>query len=211
MALEFIRSMLCAFRMHHGDAPVNVLLAGNGWRLRELCGEGANPAEFCREYFGSQFRLFGLPGIELLPGRVPGIQSSKHLVACGALKSAMINASNELGHSEFPSRLPMGRSMRVSTGPVEWHEAAGESGVEFPNEVAIQTGPIDFNLEGEPVPPDDWRQILHQALGGEQPYPRKEALREQILGVLRNRHLSRGPLALILEKHWRGLLCAREF
>lgn len=210
MALEYIRSLLCAFRKHQPETPVNVLLAGNGWRLRELFAEGANPGEFCRQYFGSQFRLFGLPGVELLPGQVPGIHSSKHLVACGALKSAMINAANELAHSEFPSRLPMGRSMEVRTGIVEWHEPAGESGVEFPNEVAIQTGPINFQLDSEPVPPEDWREILIQALGREQPYPRTEALREQILGVLRNRHLGKGPLALVLEKHWRGLLCARE-
>jgi hypothetical protein len=206
MALEFIRVMLCAFREREPEPKrlIRVLLVGNGWRLREIKAGGRDPMNFITEYYRRQLRDFGVESVELKDSRIAHIANSKHLVACGALNAAKDASIHELKQSEFPSRLPAGVPVVLSTGRLEWHDLAGESGTEITDEAEAKNGSIHFEFDNGPQPGPHWANTLKNAVPNPK-YPPEESLRQHIRQAIRDHRLTKSPLALVLETHWRHL------
>jgi hypothetical protein len=208
IAFEFIRTMLAAFRRtaEGANKNVTVLLVGNGWRLRELLAGSQDPVRFSYDHFRHLLNSFGDANIQLRESSIDGIVNSKHWVACGALYAAMHDQSRELQEKEFPSRLPLGRTLRMAQREIEWHELGGESGIDIPDERVIKAGPIDFDFSSGPPLGPDWKETFDYAVPAGERNPRPEMLRNLLLGVIRDNRLAKGPLALILETHWKELL-----
>lgn len=211
MALEFLRVLLAAYCHADGNGrALRVLFVGNGWRLRELTAGGRDPAAVQREYFDNAVRQFEMSGVGLGETAIQGIANSKHWVACGALHAAKVDNSRELEHTEFPSRMPAGLSMAFAGQPLAWHELTGEGegAWECADEAIVRTSPIDFDFESGPPPSQAWAAILGRIFRGTAArYPSAAVLRQSVLSKLYNRRLLKGPLALVVESHWKRLLC----
>lgn len=212
MALEFLRTMLAAFRQQHPNEPVKVLLVGNGWRLCELTAPaGLSQQQAFQSFYEQRLASFGLPGVELYHHAIPGVVSTKHLVAFGALRNAKTEQETELEKDAYPSRLPAGRRLcfTISNRPwtFEWHDLVGEAGNSFDMPAAVlKAATIDCDAQQGPPAPPGWQAWLQAALPS-QPYPRAEELRQAIVEEIKgDSFLLKGPLQIVLEKHWRSSL-----
>lgn len=212
MALEFVRTMLAAFRQQHPDDPVKVLLVGNGWRLCELsAGAGVNPQQALRAFYKTRLAWFDLPGVELYYHDIPGVASVKHLVAFGALRNARTEQEKELqGDAYYPSLLPAGRRLSFRLPgralDIKWHHLVGDGWVFEAPPAELRAATIDCDVQQGPASPARWEPWLRAALPHSR-YPRAEELRQAILDEIKgSTFLFKGPLQLVLENHWRPSL-----
>jgi len=203
MALEFLRTMLAAYRKKNPDEDLRLLLAGNGWRLRELALPGRDPAGAFDRYFADMIGYFGDARAVFGKHSIPGIPSAKHWVACGALRNAKRGQTQEL-EADYPSALPAGRAVRFDSASVDWHALVGEGGwrVPLPDE-AIRNGRIDCEFENGPPLPESWRPFFDNAVTLRDRYPDPDQFREALIKHISGGRLLKGPLTLILETHWK--------
>jgi hypothetical protein len=215
MALEYVRTMLRAF-VEQSDGgrprpsverPVHLLLIGNGWRLRDLRSAGQSPEAYFEDYSARIVRAFEMAEVVVRPAVIAGIRSGKHWVALGALKCAMVHQAHELASTEpYPVRLPAGRRLTLGGKQLEWPTLVGSGGYELSNEREAKSGAIRCDIQSGPDTPVGWRQQLDQAIPEPRRYPTPDALRELLIASLDYSRLLRGPLQIILERHWKEQL-----
>jgi hypothetical protein len=216
MALEFLRVLLCAFRANSGDSrPIRVFLTGNGWRLRDLRAGRQDPAQFSLGHFRRLLGEFGLANLELSSSHISGIQSSKHWVACGALQAVTTTGGDELTHGQpFPSRMAAGITIRFtgvngaqSWPEISWKDPVGEGGWSCPGPSGgIDHQTVDFDYNSIPKPASGWSGHLDQAVPAGRRFPAPETLRAALRKAFENGRFTKGPLTLVVENHWKGLL-----
>jgi hypothetical protein len=216
MALEFLRVMLKALIEHppaNGSEvrpdSIRLLLVGNGWKLRHLVAGPNDPRRFAHEYFTQRVRSFGLPQVEVVEPAIPGIDDSKHWVACGALKAAA-RQRDELAQTPYGSKLPSGRRLQCGDQTIQWHELLGTGGVYLEDETAVRNGHIDCDIAGMPACEGAWARLLDEHIPATRRYPAPDAMREYLLRSLEQQRLAKGPLQLILETHWKAMLCRED-
>jgi hypothetical protein len=221
MALEYVRTMLACHRVNDAT-PVKVILIGNGWRLRDLTRGGREPNQNFRDYFERMLRYFGTADVVLLDvdaerSRIQssrhedaersGIQSSKHWVAVGALKWAASGGAHELKHGRhYEDRLPAGRKLRMAGETFEWNEMVGLGGRPLGDPRLVRREPTECDLGSGPFLTKDWQRQLNLTVPDANRYPDMAVLRDWLHRSVHNDRLLKGPLQLILEKHWKGLL-----
>ena len=107
LALEFLRTMAEAWLRDKPDtARVDILLAGNGWRLRELARPDGDPRVGFGEYFEDRVAAFAKPGVRHMVRNLEGVEHTKHWVAVGALNVAIHSSRRELKETPFLAKLP---------------------------------------------------------------------------------------------------------
>jgi hypothetical protein len=206
MALEFLRTMLACHRVDD-ERPVKLILIGNGWRLRDLTAGKADPIQNFRAYFQRMLGHFELPGVELLDVDLSGIESSKHWVAVGALRWAARGQADELDTREFyGDKLPAGRNFTIAGRRFQWYEMVGMGGESLGDPTLVGREPTECELESGPTLTKVWRRQLDGAVPSARRYPDMARLRDWLHGSVTNDKVLRGPLSLIVEKHWKGLL-----
>jgi hypothetical protein len=209
MALEYLRVMLAAYLSTSSDSvqQVKVLLVGNGWRLRDLTAAGQPPETNFRDYFNRMVSLFEMTPVYLSHRKVHDVDSSKHWVAIGALKNAEEGGRNELDAANpYPDRLPAGKDITMGGDTFSWSDMVGVDGREFTDETRIQTEPCTCTFDSGPPAQERWSNQLEQAIPAASRFPEIDVLREWLFGCVWTVCLRKGPLQLILEKHWKRSL-----
>lgn len=206
MALEYLRTMLACHRVKD-SGTVNLILIGNGWRLRDLTAGRGDPIQNFREYFERMLGYFELPNVKLLDADMAGIESLKHWVAVGALRWAARGQPHELEAGEFyGDKLPAGRNFTIAGRRFEWCEMVGLGGEPLDDPSLLGQEPTDCELESGPTLTERWMRQLDRAVPSATRYPEMARLRDWLHGSVTNDKVVRGPLSLIVERHWKGLL-----
>jgi hypothetical protein len=65
---------------------------------------------------------------------------------------------------------------------------------------------VNFAYDSVPPPVAAWTGHLDAAVPLAKRFPEPERLRAGILAAFENGRLTKGPLTLVLENHWKGLL-----
>jgi hypothetical protein len=181
MALEFLRVLLCAFRVNPEEQrAIRVFLVGNGWRLRDLLSGHQDPSQFTPDYLSRRVRDIGLAGVEFSSSMISGIANSKHWVACGALQAARTGGADELRGPAFPSRVAAGITVcfsgvngAASWEPILWHENVGEGGwsCQGPDQ-GIHSQTVNFAYDSVPPPVAAWTRSFGRRRAPGQALPR---------------------------------------
>jgi hypothetical protein len=206
LAFEFLRTMYLA----HGDRnppPVRLALVGNGWRFIEAVSEEIQrlPAEqVFQRFFDDIQSSLGVPSFSLQKTSTPAIQR-KHFVAQGALFYAHkeLNMMREL---KVETMLPAGRKITFSRNAesrtLDWRDLVGDSDECF--EIPWQGGVVTVEMESGPQSSPEWQRRWSDVF----PQGIKNPRHEQLLRDLSENiggapaRLKKGPLQLLLEKHW---------
>lgn len=229
IAFEFLRTMIASYRQTRPDQMIHLVLAGNGWHLAEVFNGGSasyTARNLFNQYYLHLVKILGDDKL-LMSDPLNQLPSSKHLVAVGALKHALKQSFSQLDPDKFaPSRLPAGRSMTFNSaqtgGPnqggiqvedkkIEWFDLVGEP-VKFTVHSPEALRGMNLSIDFKQMAPltDPWRSYMLEAVfgaGGEGniPYPDEMHLRDQIrseIPMIPVPALGKGPLQLIVEKHW---------
>ncbi len=216
MAFEFLRTMYLA---HAGDGSprLQVVLAGNGWRLIESVsketpslGERKVLFNFRESTFQSlDLRDFSAYSDQVEPSR------TKHFVAIGALKNAN-KQGQELaeGGATVGSKLPAGRTVRIRSSDgtpgidvtIAWRELVGDGGRDLGYSAQALRG-LTIDVQAGPTLTGKWGHHFDNSLAMlKEPPP--ERIQEWIRNCLEgtSQHLLKGPLQLIMEHWWLGFL-----
>jgi hypothetical protein len=204
MALELLRTMAEA-QLHGGnEVPIKIVLAGNGWRLRRIQAEGANPENLFREFFVTMIANFGNPLVSMDTRGDGDSMPSKHWVAVGVLYAARLNEGDELEGEETLSRLPAGRSLVLRGPKVEWFELVGGAGWRHERMEELANETIECCYEEGAAAPDSWRYRMSRL---PQPlFPEQDCLRRKLREQMKRFRILKGPLQIIMETHWKKLL-----
>lgn len=234
-AFEYLRTMVAAY---HESAPtdnVKLVLAGNGWHLSEAfdAGNGAAPwRTVYRDTYRTMAGRLADPHLELyLSPEMDVLPSTKHFVVIGALRNAsgdsrrrQLDIYDGQDGVDSLSRLPSGRGVEFSlisnSGSLDipWSRLVGE-GAKFNDfsDRELKNAAIACKAEETPEAPLGWISYLSASFGVDRPEdlpcPTPERLRAQILAELKGDpqcYLGKGPLQLILEKHWSTSLDGRR-
>jgi hypothetical protein len=234
-AFEYLRTMVAAHRETAPMDTVKLVLAGNGWHLSEAfdAGNGAAPwRTVYRDTYRTMVGRLDDPHLELyLSPEMDVLPSTKHFVVIGALRNAsgdsrrrQLEVHGGQDGVDSLSRLPSGRGVEFSmiggSGSLDipWSRLVGE-GAKFDDfsDRELKNAAIACKAEETPEAPLGWISYLTHSFGVGLPenlsYPTPERLRAQILAELTGDpqcYLGKGPLQLILEKHWSTRLDGRR-
>ena len=215
LAFEVIRTMIAAYRRADPDNSIRILLIGNGWRLRDLFAGGENPVTHLTRWAERRVNNTGLvknpekPNLQVTPPIVQSISSSKHFVAVGALMhlaggSGETNQLTQHEPSDEQTKLPAGRRIDVEDSEhIEWFELIGDGGRSFDNVAKVYTNGLNIDAVGCPELTDSWRAEIQDFLAN---LPSESNLRDWLLTSIENEKLLKGPLQLLIERHWKGLI-----
>lgn len=204
LALEMIRTMVAALRRDGNDAEVSIYLLGNGWRLRDLFAGPEGPVRYLQSWADMRLKNMqldhceiGIPDLDELH-----ITHSKHIVANGALR--YVSAAAQSVNEQSLSLLPAGRRIEIIEGGViEWYQLVGDGGGPLNIDKIHSRG---FHVVPEcPELRETWeREISYFLLN----LPSEAQLRDWILDhiVSDTNRLLKGPLQLLIERHWKGLI-----
>lgn len=212
VALEYLRTMLKALIEHPPQdvaeqasvLKIRLRLIGNAWKLRQLVAGAEERSRFMHEYFVDSIGKFGLPGVEVDGPIIPKISDSKHWVACGALR-AIPQQPKELEGQPYGSKLPAGRKMTLQDESLEWWELIGTRGRKIDNITARQ-GHLNCDVTSVPEMHPEWKRIFDHYVPANGRYPMDDALRDLLLRSVEQGTFLKGPLQLLMEKHWKGKL-----
>ena len=196
IAQELMRIMAAACAKSNPDKIVQFVLVGNGWRIAEY-NTGVPQAEgVARKRLEESFGLFGLSSLRPYGGRFES--ASKHLVAIGALQNAKPGGRNELEEAAHQSKMPAGRDMKISRGPVSipWSDLVGSAIQNIP--AGASAGDIEFDRKSGPQPPPQWRDRIEHAMPDLEHEPSDAVIRDHM--NIRGYGLEKGPLQIMLEK-----------
>lgn len=208
LAFEVIRTMAAALRVSDGNAPIRILLIGNGWRLRDLFAGAENPVQHLHAWAEKRVQRTGLNGLLVTVPAAPHISNSKHFVAVGALLQLSMtaldgSASNSM--SEDLSRLPAGRRIEVPEGEaIEWYQLVGDGGSGFEKIAEVQLK--GFHVSEEcPMLSEEWKGEIERFLSN---LPDAAQLRDWLVNSISwdSGRILKGPLQLLIERHWKGLI-----
>lgn len=214
LAFEVIRTMIAAYRQEHPDSFIRLLLIGNGWRLRDLFAGGENPVSHLTGWAERRANNTGLvenpekPKLKVTAPIVQSISSSKHFVAVGALMhlAGGSGKTSQLGQhepSDEQTKLPAGRRIDVEDRPyIEWFEPIGDGGRYFERMKAVEKG-LGIAAADCPKLTDSWKAEIQDFLDN---LPSEANLRDWLLTSIENEKLLKGPLQLLIERHWKGLI-----
>lgn len=212
VAFEFLRTMYAA-HSRDGAQPVHLILVGNGWRLIEAIAEETpmlGPSRVFDDSYRNKGATLALKNFNVYPD-LPEPWERKHFVARGALKNAK-DQYNELGdQAELTgSKLPAGRQVHFFSSDhsvdvlLEWYELVGGGGKDL-GYPGSRLKDINIETKSDVCPPSNagWQRHWNFACG-----PLGYAPAERVRDWLRNclggdsRHLSEGPLQLLMERWW---------
>ena len=231
-AFEYLRTMIAAYHKTAPASRVKLVLAGNGWHLSEAfdAGNGAAPWKTVyRNTYNTMVGRLADTHLELyLSPEMDVLPSTKHFVVIGALRNAsggrrrrQLEVHNGEDGGENLSRLPSGRAVefsQIGSGgrslDIHWFRLVGEGAkLDDFSDLELKNASIACRVDETPESPPEWISYLTASFGVDRPedfpYPTPERLREKILAELKGDpqcYLSKGPLQLILEEHWRACL-----
>lgn len=205
LALEFVRTMAAAHQnFTNKRGPIRLLLIGNGWRLLDIYASGRDPRVAFLQWAKNCVEKFAASGLEVCEDVLDGILSPKHYVAVGALKHAMQGgeSSGRSPEESAGTRLPAGRRLEFKgSGDVwEWFDMTGDNGKRLKSSRSHNQGQITFNLAFVPALEKEWEQEISSFL---KDLPPENLMREWILASVKSDFLLKGPLQLLIEKHWK--------
>jgi hypothetical protein len=192
---ELLRIMVAAYRLKFPQAKVELVLAGNGWRIAEFTAGVPRAQTVARDDLEQSFRLFEIQSFSVYGGL--GIPP-KHLVALGALENAKPGGQFEIRSSVNQSQMPAGRDIRLTNAQrtIPWSELVGINMEKMPP----GTGPahIEIVRTSGPEAPQMWQQQLDYAMPGFNTDPDDPYIRGKL--AVSGQRLEKGPLQVILEK-----------
>ncbi len=206
LAFEVIRTMVAAYRKQHGNGAIRILLIGNGWRLRDLFAGSENPMAHLINWAQRRVINTGLPNLEISNQPVASILASKHYVAVGALMHLAGDnqaSGQEVQRSsvEDQTRLPAGRRIEVpDSETIEWYELIGDGGRPFERVDKVYTNGLNIQASEWPELADSWEPEIREFKTNLPPEP---SLRDWVVSAINNERLLKGPLQLMIERHWK--------
>jgi hypothetical protein len=218
ISFEFLRTMAEAHRKERRHQTIHLVLAGNGWHLSEAFSgqtDGLGAQQVFSNNYNHIVKILDDEKFQL-SNPLSDLPSYKHLVAIGALKHAAAGGGNELASAQpITSKLPAGRALKFTRAgkpaiKIKWSQVVGQ---EIYSQAAswrdLQTMDLHIDLDDMPPLKGNWRShvldFFEAQDEGQIPRPNVLILLEQIRQAIPQEGaplLTKGPLQIILEKHW---------
>jgi len=222
LIMEFLRTMVEAHLVENRGGKINLVLVGNGWHLVESFSDTSKkgPVMVFNDYFDLIKERLGIDELNLFRNDpLPNLPSSKHLVAKGALETAVKEESQDMINKidSDLSKLPAGRQLKfLRSGQepaitIEWYQMVGGGEKNKFNDCTqeeLVNGGIDFYFDQMPPFKKSWKKFLLTTAFNKQediPHPSPMRLRSMICDSIDTSQpitLRKGPLQIILETFW---------
>jgi hypothetical protein len=201
IAMELIRNMSAAYEKETKE-QINLLLAGNGWRLAQLLASPEYSPERARTELKNFTAMLGAAQLTTFEQPIPGLRNSKHLVARGALLNARGEKIAELATSPtgtmLPAGLPFTLRFQQHLVSLSWSQLVGDGTPPIDLRGADpQQLEIAIEANGGPGAPETWQRKLRVAVPKE--CVPTAFFHQMLVSGLANERLAKGPLQVLLE------------